>query len=84
MLANSDCPMEDQTAIEHLRETLLTSLHEVVTCVRAGNTKHHVDKILLLLPCLRHIDALIRLFWAKIKQVLTLMKTFWCLNKKIS
>ena len=114
VLANSDCQLEDQTAIETLKETLLSSLHDVINCVRcdhtstcllyiycwlyicistayllyscistvyllyitwplslirSGNTKLRLEKLLLLLPCLRHVDTIIRMFWAKIKQV---------------
>jgi len=68
VLANSDCLMEDQAAIEHLRETILSSLHDAVNCIRSGNTNLQLEKLLLLLPCLRHVDTIIRMFWAKVKQ----------------
>jgi len=68
VLANSDCQLENQTAIETLKETLLSSLHDVINCVRSGNTKLRLEKLLLVLPCLRHVDTIIRMFWAKIKQ----------------
>ena len=38
VLANSDCQLEDQTAIETLKETLLSSLHDVINCVRCDHT----------------------------------------------
>jgi len=68
VLANSDCLLEDQTAIDHLKETLLSSLHDAVNCIRSGNINLHVEKLLLMLPCLRHVDTIIRMFWAKVKQ----------------
>lgn len=34
VLANSDCPMEDQAGLEHLRESLLSSLHDAVNYIR--------------------------------------------------
>ena len=69
VLANSDCSMEDNIATEHLRETLLSSLQDAIQCVRSTNTNLQLEKLLLLLPCLRHVDTLIRMFWAKIRQV---------------
>jgi len=68
VLANSDCPMEDQAGLEHLRESLLSSLHDAVNYIRSGHGNLHLEKLLLLLPCLRHVDTIIRMFWAKIKQ----------------
>ena len=38
VLANSDCQLENQTAIETLKETLLSSLHDVINCVRCDYT----------------------------------------------
>ena len=69
VLANSDCSMEDNITTEHLRETLLSSLQDAIQCVRSTNTNLQLEKLLLLLPCLRHVDTLIRMFWAKIRQV---------------
>lgn len=68
VLANSDCLLEDQTAIDHLKETLLSSFHDAVNIIRSGNVNLHVEKLLLMLPCLRHVDTIIRMFWAKVKQ----------------
>jgi len=34
VLANSDCLLEDQTAIDHLKETLLSSFHDAVNSMR--------------------------------------------------
>ena len=36
---------------------------------RSGNVNLQVEKLLLMLPCLRHVDTIIRKFWAKVKQV---------------
>ena len=69
VLANSDCAMEDNVATEHLRESLLSSLQDAIQCVRSTNTNLQLEKLLLLLPCLRHVDTLIRMFWARIRQV---------------
>ena len=69
VLANSDCSMEDNTATEHLRESLLSALQDAIQCVRSTNTNLQLEKLLLILPCLRHVDTLIRMFWARIKQV---------------
>lgn len=69
VLANSDCSMEDNTATEQLRESLLSSLQDAIHCVRSTNTNLQLEKLLLILPCLRHVDTLIRMFWARVKQV---------------
>ena len=75
VLANSDCSMEDNVATEQLRESLLSSLQDVIQCVRSSSspspskTNLQTEKLLLLLPCLRHVDTLIRMFWARIRQV---------------
>ena len=75
VLANSDCSMEDNVTTEQLRESLLSSLQDVIQCVRSGSspspgkTNLQLEKLLLLLPCLRHVDTLIRMFWARIRQV---------------
>lgn len=68
VLANSDCLLEDQTAIDNFKETLLLSFHDAVNSLRFGNVNLHVEKFLLMLPCLRHVDTIIRMFWAKVKQ----------------
>merc|ERR1712088_577301 len=68
VLANSDCSMEDTVATEQMRESLLSSLQDAIQCVRSTNTNLQLEKLLLLLPCLRHVDTLIRMFWARIRQ----------------
>ena len=77
VLANSDCSMEDTVATEQLRESLLSSLQDAIQCVRSTNTNLQLEKLLLLLPCLRHVDTLIRMFWAKIRQVTNQDKLQW-------
>ena len=47
----------------------LMILDNQIICFRSGHGNLHLEKLLLLLPCLRHVDTIIRMFWAKIKQV---------------
>ena len=51
--------------------------------LRSGNVNLHVEKFLLMLPCLRHVDTIIRMFWAKVKEVDTFIAFYFTLSHQI-
>ena len=58
VLANSDCQLENQTAIETLKETLLSSLHDVINCVRCDYTSTCLLYTYLLLTVYLYIHCI--------------------------
>jgi len=68
VIANSDCQLEEFSAIGRLRENLLSSLHDAVCFIRCGDANLHLQSLLLILPSLRDADTVLRTFWSHIKQ----------------
>jgi len=68
VLANSDCQLEENSAIGKLRENLLSSLNDAVHFIRSGDANLHLQSLLLLLPSLRDADSVLRLFWRQVRQ----------------
>jgi len=68
VIANSDCRLEEFSAIGRLRENLLTSLYDAVNFIRCGDANLHLQSLLLILPSLRDADTVLRTFWSQIKQ----------------
>jgi len=68
VIANSDCQLEEFSAIGRLRENLLSSLHDAVYFIRCGDANLHLQSLLLILPSLRDADTVLRNFWSQIKQ----------------
>merc|ERR1719244_601999 len=68
LLANCDCEVEGQSSVIKLRETLLSSLQDVVLYIRCGDASLHLQNILLVLPCLRTADSVLRTFWNMVRQ----------------
>jgi len=68
VIANSDCQLEEFSAVGQLRENLLSSLQDAVHFIRCGNANLHLQSLLLILPSLRDADSVLRAFWSRVRQ----------------
>lgn len=68
VIANSDCSLEEASAIARVRDRILGSLMDAVCFIRCGDAHLHLHNLLLVLPSLRDADTVLRQFWSQVKQ----------------
>ncbi|XP_065563846.1 steroid hormone receptor ERR2-like isoform X4 [Artemia franciscana] len=67
-LINCNCIVEEPGRLQDVKDALVLSLFDLVAAVR--NTSSHLaaSQLLLILPCLRQADGIVRETWKKIRR----------------
>lgn len=86
LLTNCDILLDDQSALRTFRDSVLSSLNDVVYLLRNSSAVSHQQQLLLLLPSLRQADNILRKFWRSINNdaVISLKKLFMEMLEPIS
>ncbi|XP_053597273.1 steroid hormone receptor ERR2 isoform X6 [Microplitis demolitor] len=66
ILTNSDVRLDEPQALHRFRETILTTLSDLVSTVRQGQAVRATQNMFLILPSLRQADNIVRRFWSSV------------------
>ncbi|KAG0716122.1 Estrogen-related receptor gamma [Chionoecetes opilio] len=67
VLTNSDVRLQDNQALQRLRQNILQSLHDAVATIRLRDAVVQMQSLLLCLPSLRAADAALRRYWLSVR-----------------
>ncbi|XP_037930664.1 steroid hormone receptor ERR2 [Teleopsis dalmanni] len=66
LLSNCDILLDDQSSLRLFRDTILSSLNDVVFLLRHTAAVSHQQQLLLILPSFRQADGILRRFWRNV------------------
>ncbi|XP_065563848.1 steroid hormone receptor ERR2-like [Artemia franciscana] len=67
-LVNCNCIVEEPGRLQDVKDSLVLSLFDLVAAVRNTSSPLAASQLLLILPCLRQADGIVRETWKKIRR----------------